>query len=86
MFPKRNTICAFAFGVGSTLVLFLALGADKPDAQQTSPLPRYQISSWSFAQRDEQTGQSHGAYRIDTQTGKVTAIIGDHMVNVRDAQ
>jgi hypothetical protein len=84
MLRKRNTIGAFAFGVAATTVLFLMLGGDKPQTQPATPLPRYQISSWSFAQRDQQMGgQDHGAYRIDTHTGEVTAIVGETMVNVR---
>jgi hypothetical protein len=86
MFPRRNTIGAFAFGVGTTSVLFLVLGADKAQTQPTAPLPRYQISSWSLAQKDQNTGESYGAYRVDTHTGDVTAIVGTMMFRVQDAR
>jgi hypothetical protein len=63
----------FVLGVIATAVLMASLGAGPQEPQNYNG--RYLISSWGDT-------QSHGAYRIDSQTGIVLEIVGNRSGNI----
>jgi hypothetical protein len=87
---RKQLVAGFALGVLTTLVavVLLSAGQEMPRAMaQTTETPpvqssvgRYQISAWAHAGSIGAVGAgsfqpSHGAYVLDTQTGRVWRIV-----------
>lgn len=64
----RSLLAGIALGL---LPLAIIGAQQKPAAEERPTFPRYQVSSWS-----DGTGDRHGAFVVNTETGELVAVLG----------